>query len=132
MSPKLNAWRGVSFERICFWHIPQIKAALGISGIGADVYSWRGKDSDGHGAQIDMLIDRGDHVINVCEMKFSGDEYVITEDENRKLRRRLELFRAATGTKKGLLLTMITSNGVKRNANSAIVNSEVTLDDLFA
>ena len=79
-----------------------------------------------------MLIDRSDHVINVCEMKFSGDEYVITEDENRKLRRRLELFRTTTGTKKGLLLTMITSNGVKRNANSAIVNSEVTLDDLFA
>ena len=132
--PMINNWRGLSFERICFWHIPQIKRALGISGVIADVYSWRGetKDDDRQLAQIDMLIDRGDHVINVCEMKFSGDEYVITEDENRKLRRRLELFRAATGTKKGLLLTMITSNGVKRNANSAIVNSEVTLDDLFA
>ena len=132
--PALNNWRGLSFERICFWHIPQIKRALGISGVLADVYSWRGetKGDDRQMAQIDVLIDRSDHVINVCELKFSGDEYVISDEENRKLRRRIELFRSLTGTRKGLLLTMITSNGVKRNANSAIVNSEVTLDDLFA
>ncbi|MBQ9430576.1 MAG: ATP-binding protein [Kiritimatiellae bacterium] len=131
--PAINNWRGLSFERICFWHIPQIKRALGISGVLSDVYSWRGEteDSERQKVQIDMLIDRSDHVINICEMKFSADAYVVTDDENRKLRRRLELFRAATGTNKGLMLTMITSNGIKRNANSAIVNSEVTLDDLF-
>ena len=131
--PSLYAWRGLSFERLCFWHIPQIRRALGISGVLADVYSWRGKsDEPGEGhAQIDMLIDRSDRIINVCEMKFTNDQYVMTEAEGRKLRRRIELFRSATGTKKGLMPTLISASGLKRNANSAFIQSVVTLDDLF-
>ncbi len=132
-SPSVNAWRGLSFERLCFWHIPQIKRALGISGILADVYSWRGKAGgpDGEEAQIDMLIDRGDRVINVCEMKYSSDEYTMDEEEGRKLRRRLEIFRSVTGTKKGLMPTLICSSGLKRSAGSAAIQAVVTLDDLF-
>ena len=131
--PAVNAWRGLSFERLCFWHIPQIKEALGISGILASVYSWR-KKSDAPGdedAQIDMLIDRSDRIINICEMKFSSTEYVMTQEEHDKLVRRIELFREATGTKKGLMPTLISSCGVKRNAHSGIIRAEVTLDDLF-
>ena len=78
-----------------------------------------------------MLIDRSDHMINVCEMKFTNDPYVMTEDDSRKLRRRIDLFRSATGTKKGLMPTPISASGPKRNANSAIIQSVVTLDDLF-
>ena len=131
--PVLNAWRGLSFERICFWHIPQIKQALGISGILSDVYAWRGKSAAPElgDAQIDMLIDRGDRIINICEMKFSNDEYAMDAEESRKLRRRVELFRSATRTRKGLMPTLISCYGLKRNANSAMIQAVVTLDDLF-
>ena len=131
--PALNAWRGLSFERICFWHIPQIKQALGISGILSDVYAWRGKSAAPElgDAQIDMLIDRGDRIINICEMKFSNDEYAMDAEESRKLRRRVELFRSATRTRKGLMPTLISCYGLKRNANSAMIQAVVTLDDLF-
>ena len=132
--PALNAWRGLSFERLCFWHIPQIKKALGISGILANAYSWRGKSDtkDVEDAQIDMLIDRDDRIINVCEMKFTSKEYSMTKDESVKLARRIELFREATGTRKGIMPTLVTSYGMKRNPNSGIIRAEVTLDDLFA
>ena len=78
-----------------------------------------------------MLIDRSDRIINICEMKFSSTEYVMTQEEHDKLVRRIELFREATGTKKGLMPTLISSCGVKRNAHSGIIRAEVTLDDLF-
>ena len=131
--PSVNAWRGLSFERLCFWHIPQIKRALGISGILANVCSWRAKcdAKDKEDAQIDMLIDRDDRVINVCEMKFTTDKFTMTETESRKLRQRIERFRAATGTRKGIMPTLISSAGLKRNAHSSIITQEVTLDDLF-
>ena len=131
--PAANAWRGLSFERLCFWHIPQIKRALGISGILANVCSWRAKcdAKDKEDAQIDMLIDRDDRVINVCEMKFTTDKFTMTETESRKLRQRIERFRAATGTRKGIMPTLISSAGLKRNAHSSIITQEVILDDLF-
>jgi len=133
-TPAMNNWRGLSFERLCFWHIPQIKKALGISGILADVYSWRGKSDapESGDAQIDMLIDRKDRIVNVCEMKYSAGEYAMSEEENRKLRRRIELFKSATGTRKGIVPTLVCSFGVKRNANSAVFQAVVTLDDLFS
>lgn len=131
--PVVNTWRGLSFERLCFWHIPQIKQALGISGILAGVYSWRSKSNAPNvdDAQIDMLIDRSDRIVNVCEMKFSSERYAMTEAESNRLSRRIELFREATNTSKGLMPTLITSCGMKRNAHSGIIRAEVTLDDLF-
>ena len=131
--PAANAWRGLSFERLCFWHIPQIKQSLGISGMLANVCSWRAKcdTKDAEDAQIDMLIDRDDRVINVCEMKFTSDKFTMSEAESRKLRQRIERFKAATGTRKGIMLTLISSAGLKRNAHSSIITQEVTLDNLF-
>ena len=131
LSPRLNAWRGVSFERVCFWHIPQIKAALGISGIGADVYSWRGTDSEGHGAQIDMLIDRADNTISICEMKYVQGEFEMTAEDADKIRRRSALFASAARLRKSVQNVLITSYGMKRTRNSSVVQSVVTLDDLF-
>lgn len=132
-----NAWTGYAFEQVCLHHINQIKAKLGILGVLSSVYSWKSRpftDKDGSewtGAQIDMLIDRNDSVINICEMKYSVDEFVIDEDYERKLRQRLSLFSHVTGTKKALALTFITTYGVKRNAHSSIVQSEVRMEDLF-
>ena len=131
LSPRLNAWRGVSFERVCFWHIPQIKAALGISGIGADVYSWRGAGPDGHGAQIDMLIDRADGTVSVCEMKYSQDAFSMTAEEAEKLRQRGTLFAHATKSRKAIQNVLISCYGMSRSKYSGVIHREVKLDDLF-
>ena len=78
------------------------------------------------------MIERADHVVNVCEMKLSSGEYEIDADEARKLRNRVEAFRRETGTKGGIHLTFVTPYGVKRNKYWSLIQSEVTLDDLFA
>ncbi len=131
LSPKLNAWRGVSFERICFWHIPQIKASLGIAGVGADVYSWRGTDPDGQGAQIDMLIDREDNTVSICEMKYAQDEYELTEEEAARIRRRSALFLRVTKLRKSIQNVLVSSYGMRRSKYSGVIHREVTLADLF-
>ena len=125
-SPSKRAWSGYAFEQVCFHHIKQIKAKLGISGIESNVYSYRNTDF-----QIDMLIDRRDQVINLCEMKFSLSEVEIDKQYDEHLRRRRELFRNFTSTKKSLYITMITTYGIKQNIYSGDVQSEVTGEDLF-
>ena len=131
-SPLYNTWCGLSFEMLCLYHIKQIKQALGISGVQTLACSWRSKGDDSkNGVQIDLLIDRKDETINLCEMKYSKDKFEITSSEEQKLTARLETFRAETGTRKSVLLTLITTNGLKHNTHSGIVQSEVTLDGLF-
>jgi hypothetical protein len=134
-SPLYRAWSGLAFERVCLQHVEQIKAALGISGVLSNVYSWRTEANEEKGiekTQIDLLIDRNDGVINLCEMKFSEQEYVITQDEEMKLRRRRGNFIEATRTKKVVHITMVTPYGLKQNAHAAIAQNEVALKDLFA
>ena len=100
----------------------------------SNAYSWRYQpdSNDAKGAQIDLVIDRRDKVINLCEMKYTSDtEYVITKDEDAKLRNKRAAYREQTKTKKAIHLTMITPNGVKRNSYWNDIQSEVTLNDLF-
>jgi len=125
-----HAWAGYAFEQVCGWHIPQIREALGISGIIGNTSGWRSAKSD-PGAQIDLVIDRGDGVINLCEMKYSNDEYEITKDYDKKLRAKREAFRKETRTKKALHITMITSYGLLQNAYAGNVQSQVTGEDLL-
>ena len=125
-------WEGLAFERLCLQHVREIKAALGISGVVSSECSWQVARTDEHdGAQVDLLIDRKDGVINLCEMKFAAAEYEIKDAEERHARTRKELFKEVTGTKKAVHLTYVTSYGLKRNAHRGIVQSEVTVDDLF-
>lgn len=132
-----NAWSGYAFEQVCLHHIKEIKAKLGISGVLSNTYSWFSKsfvDGDGtkwRGGQIDLLIDRKDDAINLCEIKYANDKYEITNQYEEHLRERASLFKKVTGTKKALLHTFITTYGVKENMHSAIVQSEVKMDDLF-
>lgn len=133
-SPLHRAWSGLAFERVCLQHIPQIKEALGISGVLSNVYSWRTEADEDKGidkTQIDLLIDRNDGVINLCEMKFSAQEYAITEEEEMKLRRRRGNFIEATNTKKAIHITLVTPYGLKQNSHSAIAQNEVNLNSLF-
>lgn len=132
-SPERRAWSGYSFEQLCLHHIPQIKQKLGINGIQSDVCSWNAVADKGHkGAQIDLIIDRRDQIVNLCEMKYSTKEFEITKKYDEEMRERRELFRELTNTRKALHLTMVTTYGLKQNAYSGMIQSEILLDDLFA
>lgn len=130
-SPAKRAWAGYAFEQICIEHLPQIKAALGISGVVTQFSTWKSKTSD-PGAQIDIVIDRRDRTVNLCEVKFSITPFTIDKPYAEKLRNKIGTFRAETDTKKSVFLTMITSFGVKENKYSGgLVQGEVVLDQLF-
>lgn len=128
LSPVRFSWVGLAFERVCMQHVAQIKQRLGISGVLTNVYSWSVKSDPvyGSGAQIDMLIDRADNVVNVCEMKFSKDEYVIDKEYSMNLAHKIQRLVQTTKTRKALHLTMITVNGVAHNEYWGEVQSEVT------
>ncbi len=133
-SPSHRAWSGYAFEQLCLHHIPQIKKKLGITGVQTNVYSWQqkvDKEKGVEGAQIDLVLDRRDQIVNLCEMKYSLNAYDITPAYLQKLLSRREAFRQATSTNKALHLTFVTAAGVKKNAQSGMIQSEVTLDDLF-
>ena len=129
-TPLMNTWLGLAFERVCMAHIPQIKRCLGIDRIGTEYYSWRSKTSE-NGSQIDLLIERADRIINLCEIKYSATPYSIDKSEEMKLRIRQSDFAEETGTKYAIFPTMITTYGIRKNAYSGYIQAEVTLDDLF-
>lgn len=124
------SWAGLTFERLVFAHIPQIKYHLGIYGVGTRQYSWRNVDEKG-GSQIDMVIERNDQTINICEMKFTLKPFTITPEYERNLRNKVAQFVEVTKYRQSVCLTFITSYGLVKNAHSGIVNSVLTLDDLF-
>ncbi len=130
--PRLNAWRGIAFEQLCFKHVANIKRSLGVEGVASSESSWivRGSD-DREGAQIDMLIVRDDRVVNLCEMKFLASEYVPDFNEEIKLRKRIANLQELLSFKQTIHLTLITSLGVKPNAHSGIIQKVVTLKQLF-
>lgn len=136
-SRSVEAWQGTAFELICLTHLPQIRQKLGISGISTSASSWRyvpGKTALEHerGAQIDLVIDRGDQSINLCEVKFSIGSYSITSEYEGRIRQRIQLFKEKTKTRKALISTFITTYGVANASQSNMVDKEVTSDDLFA
>ena len=130
-SPLHNAWAGLAFEMLCLHHIRQIKQALGIAGVQTRVCSWRTSKEASKGAQIDLLIDRKDETINVCEIKYTKGEFAITKQYSQELQDKINLFQEETGTRKSLLLTLITTNGLKPNEYTAIPQCAVELEQLF-
>lgn len=133
MSPAHSAWRGLAFERLCFQHRIQIAKALGISGIYAGWYAWTAPKTDEYpGMQVDMVIDRADNMVNLCEIKFTEEPFAITPEYMQRLRLRRGRYQQEIAPKKGVHLTMITSAGVVQNPQKFEINSFVSLDDLFA
>lgn len=128
--PALTAWRGFAFENVCSLHTEQIKQALGISGVYTECSSWRSKRS-AQGAQIDLVIDRADHVINLCEMKFTADDFCIDKACDADLRHKLTAFIEETNCRSSVHLTLVTTYSLVRNEYSSRVQSVVTMDDLF-
>jgi len=139
--PKLSAgasyiiWSGMAFEAVCLKHVEQIKEALNIGSYKTEEGIWRyvpAKGKKEKGAQIDLLIDRSDKSINICEMKFYNDKYAIDKSYAGELQQKLDVFKDKTNTKKTLYLTMITTYGLKENVYAEqLVKKSLTMDALF-
>ena len=132
--PARRAWAGLTFEQLCKDHTEQIRQKLGISGVLTEESVWytKGDNELGvPGAQIDLVIERRDQVIHLCEMKYSINEYVIDREYEMTLRNKVEAFRRVTASRKTLIITMITTYGIRKNMYSGIVQSQIVLDDLF-
>ncbi len=124
-------WCGYSFETICIKHVEQIKEGLKITGVNSTQGSWIEKSND-NGAQIDLLIDRDDNVINLCEMKFYNTEFVLNKKYAHEMANKVNKFVESTGTKKSIFVTFITTYGLIPNQYSRqYVQNELTLNHLF-
>ena len=142
-TPEYAAWSGYSFETVCLHHIEQIVNALGISGTFYSPCSWAYRPSEAvlndvnadedmkTGGQIDLLIDRNDKTVSVCEMKYSSGEYEITKAYASHVEQRLRTFRKVTSTKKSFSIVYVTPFGLHNNMYARKVNKQITADDLF-
>lgn len=128
------SWSGNAFESICMKHILQIKRAIGIENVYTEVSVWqyKPKNKTERGAQIDLLIDRHDSCINICEMKFSVNAFEINKAYSKELDNKLSVFQEQTKSKKTLFLTMITTYGVKNASDyPGLIQKEITMEALF-
>lgn len=133
-APTVNAWRGLAFERVCLAHIPQIKKALGIEAIKTIYYAWRSSANENEGerqAQIDLIIERADRMVNLCEAKYSTSTYLIDKEEHLRFQNRIARFQQETAYSGGIIPVFITPFGLQRNAYSEYIINCVVLDDLF-
>jgi hypothetical protein len=124
-TPAHSAWSGYAFELACLSHIPQIKHALGISGVLTEASSWRSKLAS-PGAQIDLVLDRGDRIVNLCEMKYASTEYTIDKPYSIKLNEKRAAFMNETGTRNAVHTTLDTTFGLNHNTCSAEVLFQIT------
>jgi uncharacterized protein len=130
-TPEIRAWSGYAFEQVCMFHTSQIKRALGIAHVQTQTSAWSGKDEQNK-VQIDLIIDRRDQVINLCEIKFSINPFTIEKDYADNLRKKMGVFRDATKISKALWLTFITTHGLTQNSYSqSLVHQSLTMDCLF-
>lgn len=133
-SPEWYTWLGYAFETVCYKHISEIRKALSIDP-GAFANSWRyapRKGDEGRGAQIDLLFDRRDGVITICEIKYTKNSFVVDKQYAEILQRKIKVFKEKTRTKKQLFMALISANGVKDSMYSEeLISGIVTLDDLF-
>ena len=132
-SQSYQSWSGLAFENICLEHSEAIEKGLRIDGIHSQKESWHHMGDEEHdGAQIDLLIDRADQVINVCEIKFSNSEYTITSSYAKQIRNKVSAFKHFTKTRKSLFPTMITTFGLKENVHSKeLIQQSIGMKILF-
>ena len=132
-SPSYNSWMGYAFENICLTHLRPIHAALGIAGVFTKVSSFyfRGNE-ELPGAQIDIVIERNDGIIHLCEAKFTSTEFVLNKEINQGLRRKRLVFQEVTKTKKMVVTTLFsTYSAIQNQYYNEEIHSEVTLESLF-
>lgn len=129
-TPEVNTWLGLAYERICLTHVDQILHALHLDTISTRQYSWRSKHSQ-PAAQIDLIIERADDMINLCEVKYSKEEYRIDQEEDKKIRHRLSSFQNETETRSGIFVTMITTFGLAKSKYDDAVALQLDMNGLF-
>lgn len=134
LTPEWSIWLGYAFEAVCYKHLSLIRKSLGLHST-AQAGSWRyapRKGSKEKGAQIDLLFDRRDHAITICEIKYSQQPYIIKKELVDSINRKLKVFKEKTRTQKQLLGALISANGVKNNSyRDGILGAIVTAEDLF-
>lgn len=129
---EIASWRGVAFEELCFSHISQIKRALQIGGVSSKESAFVIRnDGNNDGMQIDLCIDRSDDVINLCEMKFNKEDYLVTKSYAETLAKRQSVIEQMM-PRKTVHTTLVSAAPLHRNEYSDIFTSQVTLDELFA
>jgi uncharacterized protein len=128
-----KSWSGYAFESLCLKHLSQLKKGLGISGIYAEASSYTHKgNSTEQGIQIDLVLDRKDHTINLFEMKFYAAPWQITKSEAAELREKVSLFKRLTQTQKQVFLTLVTTFGIKTNEHSlGLIDNDLSMNILF-
>lgn len=129
-TPEITVWYGLAFERICKAHILQTKAALGIASVSTEFYTWRTNQVK-NGAQIDIIIDRADNTINLCEVKYSEDLYSLDKEEFLKIQNCITVFKKVTGTRSSIIPTMITTFGMKDGMYSDQIIAKIDMDAFF-
>lgn len=130
-SPSYRAWSGYAFEQVCLYHVSQLKHALGVAAVQTNTSSWRSTSLE-KGAQIDLIIDRRDQVINLCEMKFSINKFTIDKKYDTELRNKIAAFKKESSTRKSIFLTFITTFGLQLNNYAAgLVQNDINMDALF-
>ena len=131
VSQSVVSWRGIAFENVCFYHIPQIKEALGIRGVSTRQSVWSKRKDDSEGAQIDMIIERKDNVINMCEMKFYTSEFITDKKYYRTVTNRKAMIEELGSKHTVVHSTLVTTYGLKYNEYSSAFDNFITLEDLF-
>lgn len=128
--PRHRAWSGYAFEQVCLAHIAQINYALGISGVETTTSSWKSAGKS-NGAQVDLVIDRRDNVINLCEMKFSLGPFIIDKKYDAELRNKMAVFRRESGSGKSVFMTMITTFGIQPGKYAGNIQNDLDMNSLY-
>jgi len=130
--PELNTWRGIAFEEICLLHTYQIKCALGVGQVASNQSNWSISGSDGkEGHQVDLIINRADRVVNMCEMKFYNDDFEVSAEYARTIRNRMNTLIELVSKRSSVQPTLVTSFGLRQGKNSGVFPKVVVLEDLF-
>jgi len=133
-NPKINTWEGLAFELVCLEHVNCIKEGLGIRGVSTSEYSYYIKKDESvglDGCQIDLMLERKDRIINICEIKYKREKYILNKREYESLLRKEKNFVSKTKTTYATNFVLITTYGLLENEYSPLISSVITIDDLF-
>ncbi|MBK6338767.1 MAG: hypothetical protein IPF63_03990 [Bacteroidetes bacterium] len=125
-TPNWYAWAGLAFEQTCFQHINQIKSALGIQAVQSNTYAWANKE-----AQIDLIIDRKDQVVNLVEIKFSDKPFTMTSEYEATIINKTEAYKATYPSRKSVWQVLMTTYGLKSMKHAGVFEKVMTMDILF-
>jgi hypothetical protein len=135
-SSNWHSWSGYAFENICYKHIDKITQKLDLTHVRCRISHWKYQatslDMQDNGAEIDLLIDRDDNAITICEIKYTTNPFVIDKNFAKNIMNKTDVFQSQTKTTKQVFLTLISASGIKKSSwTNDIIHNVITLDDLF-